>query len=186
MRVPDALIRRVCFPTSYRLPKEEPMIFPAPIKAVKRAVSSVNANLALSRFVGHTSGSRTTLYPDRSSIAGIYDYVWGNLSNEQYQFFWGRSEIKSGWRKCRICDETFLTDMEAKNHLLASDCKYITGEVSKLVRHTRQCIVCDTKTKKKTWGMVLCSEKCVTEYRFHNPETFTWFRGVIQHGGIVQ
>ena len=175
-RVPDALIRRLCYPSSYRLPKVERLMYPAPKDAPR----------IFSNFPVVRRGSVSTFYPERKALEEVQ---LGNLLNDEYRLFVGRATNVSTWGQCRWCDGHFRNFEARKNHLTSGKCKENLSELYRNVRVATKskpmcCLVCDLQKDSLTWGIPICSISCANKWRFAMPDAFLFERTVMKQGGI--
>jgi hypothetical protein len=161
-RVPNALIRRLCYSTSYRLPKMEHMQYP-PIPAEAEKKPYVPAHVP-SRLVQPTGG-----HPHRQRELAL-DYEKGNLKNDEYRFFVGYPSTVSTHSTCRWCQGRFETDAARKAHKKA-ECKRKLTDLYAMLLKDHNCVMCDNHTVKEYWGIPLCTTTCQNEFRFTLSQT---------------
>lgn len=178
-RVPVALIRRLCYPSTYRLPKLERLQFPAPKAPIKPAPSAYDGMM-------HRAATTIALANGKPPIPALNQIVqrmtqrsvpgptpcYGNLNNEEYRFWAGHSEPEYSDAQCRWCSSHFRTADQRKQHHADSDCRENLMVVVKLLRHDKNCVCCDDRTTNAKWGIPLCDEKCENEWRYSLPGAF--------------
>ena len=155
-RVPNSLIRRLCYPTSYRLPKLEYMQYP-PKPAEMERKSYVPSHVP-NRLI-----SAAELMARRASAQ--LDYDKGNLKNDEYRFFVGYPVVGSNCSTCRWCQARFDSEDGRKAHKKA-ECKRKLTDLYTLLLKDRNCVMCENHTAKEYWGVPLCSVTCKNEFRF--------------------
>lgn len=154
-RVPVALIRHVCYPSGYRLPKLQPLEYkwepPKPpvtvVPGFQRAAQ------------GWVSPNTVTNYK-----------IKGNLSNEEYRFFVGNRQTHLEVSHCRWCAECFTSILSRRAH--KTPCKTLLIDLYRELRDLSRCAVCEKACKRTAWGIPLCGEKCEHEWRFASPQAF--------------
>lgn len=154
-KVPVALIRRLCYPSAYRLPHLERLVFPVPKAAVKRPASP------LSRLNG------PRVLP--GSVIDTTALTAGNLPNEEYRFWFGHRQTSWMDSVCRCCGANCYTKTARERHLLEGDCKENLLFVYRRLVKDANCVCCDGRTRKQKWGVPLCSDECIKEWKFSAP-----------------
>lgn len=155
MRVPNSLIRRLCYPTSYRLPRMDHMQYP-PKPADMERKPYVPAHVP-SRLVNPTvqySRHQETL-----------DFNKGNLKNDEYRFFVGYPATHSTHSTCRWCQARFETEEGRKLHKKA-ECKRKLTDLYELLLKDSNCVMCENRTPREYWGIPLCNLTCQNEFKF--------------------
>lgn len=166
VRVPNALIRRVCYPTSYRLPKMPPRLeFPK-----KPEEKPVVPHIPVRSTFAMRGSPPHLVDISGKSPAVVMDYGRGNLPNDEYRFFIGYPAKQSTVSVCRWCTGRFETEAARKAHK-ESDCKRNLISLYQRLRLDKLCVVCDVKTHREYWGLPLCSDACEQEYRFAVPDS---------------
>lgn len=148
--VPIALIRQVCYPTSYRLPKLVRLDFKQPSAASAHVV----------HFPVHQSTSTTA------------DFEWakkafnaGNLPHGDYRFFVGRLDKHNGSGVCRWCRDILYTEKARKEHK-GNRCQEKLTRLYRTLLDARHCAVCNRLTHSEHWGIPLCIDSCRNEWKF--------------------
>jgi hypothetical protein len=176
MKVPDALIRRVCYPSSIRLPDLDIMTYPTPKPAIEKIP------LALPR--------PAEFHPfDNSRFlrAVVPDYP-GNIPNEEYRFWIGKLTQTVTTAECRWCNVVVDSLAHMRIHLRAGQCKENLLAVYKKIRHPPSpiaqpdCLCCDRPTDKLEWGVPICSTKCKNAWKFRSPEGFAYAKKMYELG----
>lgn len=152
LKVPNALIRRLCYPTSYRLPKMEHMQYPPkPADTVKKPYVPSHVPTRL---------TQPTVQP-----SSTLDYEKGNLKNDEYRFFVGYPSTASTHSTCRWCQGRFETETARKAHKKA-ECKRKLTDLYAVLLKDSNCVMCDNRTPREYWGIPLCSATCRNEFKF--------------------
>lgn len=154
-KVPVALIRRLCYPSTYRLPKLKRLMFPRPVSA--KLMPETPVIVPYSRLVGNRV------------LPGSSEGVVHNLPNEDYRIWFGRAH--SGWcsATCRWCGAICHTKETRNAHLLNGTCDTHLLAIYRILRKDGNCACCDDRTTKAKWGVPLCSDECVDEWRISLP-----------------
>lgn len=179
LRVPYGLIRQLCYPGGTRLaPRITKIRPPEPdvdaehigysyhpptstgeaAPTIIRPVLSAGFNPVLPANMGlglHLETSQGEL----SSM--------GNLSNEAYKFFKGSVIVNSNYFQCRGC----LIEEAVKERKLVHmrDCRVLMQRIEERIKRDRVCVICNLSTSRDRWKIPLCSEACVTKWRFLIP-----------------
>lgn len=152
-RVPIALIRRLCYPSGYHLPKLERLEFPP--KKPSAVVTPIN----------HYR---------------VIDASKGNLPREMYEFFIGKLNVNEYVATCRWCGAHVYGEHSwaghGKSEGVDKGCKRHLKDLYRTLTMTQQheCIVCDSSTSCTTWGVPLCSKKCEQAFMFEQPLTMRY------------
>ena len=176
MAAPLWVIKSICMPYGARLDKLEPL---------KRtthfhAGGSTSFPPMGSRFLpgiyrddpwdggdGHImqfpSAARPTLPIENGKI------IAGNLDNHEYEFFAGSVWDASDKATCRMCQETFWQKSTRKDHYTKTECSQLIKKLATFLRRDKQCVVCDSRTTRTTWGFPLCDKECVAIFKFWSP-----------------
>lgn len=179
--VPVALIRRLCYPSTYRLDKLEYIQFPTPKLALPAPTNErLVANALATRHINHANGA-----PGSRTILGTRDIVdamrqhsqpmpisgnkVGNMPNEEYRFWAGRKDPEWDDCICRFCEAHVRGGEGRKGHHTNSQCRENLGIVYKMLRREKTCVVCDAATPFQKWGLPLCDTACQTEWRLTIP-----------------
>lgn len=154
--MPIALIRRLCYASGRRLPKLERIEFP-PKKVAATGVSQLVSNGRL------------------LSTVGVSTIFKGNLEKQLYQFYVGKMRSNDNSAVCRWCDTMGFGSMFLRDHGkgagTATGCKKHLVDIYKTFVLNGQCMMCDARTTRTSWGVPLCSEECEKEWQFHNPRS---------------
>lgn len=179
MKVPDALIRRLCYSSgAKRLPKLKRLLYPAPMEAIP---------IPPFRTPVHIAGpGRMTMYPDRqlALVAPPSKIEAGNITVDDYRWFIGRKIVQSTMSQCRFCDAHIHRADLMKPHLNAGNCKSQMVVLYTRLRKDRNCVVCDARTGGMKWGIPLCSDTCIESWKFALPDNFRYEREIFKKGGV--
>lgn len=143
---PIALIRRICYPTSVRLPQRTLLGLKVPKKVIPPVVQS--------RFAGYVRGGETGK---------------GNLHNEEYRFLVGKFDRTLSAATCRWCGDTMYSEKSRKEHQGDNCHRGLTDLYRKLLA-IKKCVICNAYCTKTYWGIPLCGDNCQEEWRFTMPE----------------
>lgn len=145
MPIPIALIRKICYPAGYRLPK---------LARLDYTWKPPQQTPALTQM--HAMTPRPIL---------------GSLQNDEYRFFIGKSQ--PGWTvaTCRWCGALFYNVDERKKHK-AQRCKEKLVKLYARLLSKSCCMACGALTKEEYWGIPLCDISCQNDWRFRLPEPF--------------
>lgn len=178
LKVPVAMIRRLCYPSSYRLPKLKRLQFPLPKVPVKAAPFRNPMDSTSPRLVGSVRDT-IAIRGNASLLAKIMAVTnqpevkkRGNLGNEEYRFWSGHCEPEYSDAQCRWCQAHVRSVVERKAHHTHSDCRENLMIVFRLLRKDHNCVCCDDRTPEEKWGVPLCDEKCQNEWRYSIPGSF--------------
>jgi hypothetical protein len=146
LRIPVALIRQVCYPTSYRLPKMAHLV------TEKEPVSEPVRSYA------------NPVYPRLRQV------ITGNLPNDEYRFFQGTYDENTTTATCRWCREILHSQEARLKH--KGDCKVKLVELYGVLLSARHCIVCNSFTSETYWGIPLCKIDCKDQWKISNSTAF--------------
>lgn len=145
MKVPIALIRQVCYPTSYRLPKMSSLAWE------KEPVDTPRSPYTVHRTDGFVQVHRSSFAERRRD-----PLIWeGNLPLEAYRFFTGQFNKESTMSTCRWCGTTFTTHDQREQHG-KSTCKPSLVQAYAYLQTIERCGVCNNLTHSTKWGVPLC------------------------------
>lgn len=148
-RVPVALIRHICYPAGYRLPKLERLDY----KWVKPTVPP----------------PLETHRPSSLSLpVGVSDK--GNLPYEEYRFYYGRVSLHSPHSNCRWCNLFFSHELARLAHV--GPCKRALVDLYTILLKEGKCAVCLGRTCKSVWGIPLCGINCMAIWKFNGVKVF--------------
>lgn len=167
-RVPDSLIRRLCYPSSYRLPKLVHLEFP---KKVIPVVSAYNRNYD----AAFGRGSRL-----RAGTDHLQDWQKGNLHKDEYRFWIGAPFIKSNLSTCRWCKAMCYSPLDRKNHTSKGCNPKLITVYGALLREA-MCVMCRKPTYgTASWGVPFCSKTCAEAWRYEDPPFLRFRVGALQ------
>jgi len=146
MAVPVALIRQLCYPSGYRLPKLTRLEY-----KWKPAEAAKPYSVALAR-VNPTP-------------------MQGNLPNDEYRFFVGKYEKTWMASTCRWCGSLFHNVDGRKRHKDAK-CKEKLTRLYARILPNKRCVACNAVTTREYWGLPFCSVVCENTWRFTEPPVF--------------
>lgn len=170
MRVPDALIRAVCYPTSYRLTKLKRLEIP---KKEATVVPVVNPIAPLSVLPPKRRRGTTYTYDQQKKQMILLERK-GNLKNDDYRFFYGSAQEHHIAANCRWCDKVTPSPEARKNGHDA--CKFQLLQLYQRLKKDRNCAVCESRSSSFHWGVPLCSKECKDAFKFENPHPLVWER----------
>jgi hypothetical protein len=151
LKVPNSMIRHVCYQTNYRLPQLERL-------AVERAPKKV---IPITNIRGYTP-SRITLREGK---------LKGNLPRDDYRFFLGTYGGDNEIGVCRWCGIVTHSSKERREHG-KSTCKCSLVELYGILLIGKKCAICNAFTGEKCWGLPLCKDGCQNEWMVHASPTF--------------
>lgn len=164
-KVPIWFWRLKAAPYGARLPKRT-------IRAPKKWSKEDKVLPILNARVGRQLAARNVRARKPGSLAGFE----GNLKAEQYQYFYGlKGSVNSAaysWGMCRICRRTFTNEADRMKHLKRKagerlSCAMKAIIVCNLLMRDGACVICDTRTEDRKWGLPLCDrEACLTTFMF--------------------
>lgn len=146
---PIALIRRICYPTSVRLPQRALLGIRVPKKVIPTVVES---RFYAARNFGRVGNNRK-----------------GNLNNEEYRFFIGKFDSTLVVSTCRWCGDAFYSAKARKDHE-GIDCHRALTDLYKKLIALKKCAICQAYCSKTYWGVPLCGDSCQEEWRFTMPD----------------
>src|ERR1700744_1386054 len=153
-RVPVSLIRGICYPTSYRLPKISYMPIASEVKNPSVYVPPTEPR-----------------WRRRVSEIGT------NLPKGDYRFFKGSYRSDSPMATCRWCEMVLSSKEERKKHG-KGHCTVRLVSAYKLLLAAEKCAICMAFTKSTTWGIPLCPDRgCREEWKIRGSE---YFRGTLE------
>jgi len=94
----------------------------------------------------------------------------GSLMEEEYRFWIGSREAYSTWGQCRRCGKMAYNTSERRAH--SDETPYPNCNTRLVMAYNellkkRQCLVCQGGSGAKArWGIPLCSQACVEEWKF--------------------
>jgi hypothetical protein len=140
VRVPIALIHQLCYPTSYRLPKQTRL-------EVKKPVESPTSPAVCKQTIGY------------------FRNQMGNLHHGDYRFFVGRVQKQESIASCRWCREVLMSQSLRKKHK-GNKCQEKLGKVYKEALLAKRCVACGVTTEAQHWGVPLCLGECRDNFKF--------------------
>lgn len=175
VRVPYGLIRALCYPGGTRLAPRVSGVRPPEPEVMALDIPWVNPGNWTQSSRGYTpagtviSPTTMTMVPTRPVIVpdGLMDSM-GNLSNEAYKFFKGSTIRASHFFQCRGCGKDEYVKERKLVHMKA--CRPLMQAIEDRVRRDKVCVICNQSTSKERWRIPMCSEICVTKWRFSNPD----------------
>lgn len=148
---PIALIRRVCYPTSYRLPAMARMAVRAQEKPP----------------IVYPASAGVIVHPGRFHRMPVPN-MDGNLSKEEYRFFIGK--IDKGYRVavCRWCSAYVHSEEDRRDHKENECPRKLISLYSKLIK-IGKCGFCNNVTSHYVWGIPICGKTCENAWKFEMP-----------------
>lgn len=172
-KVPIALIRHLCYQSSYRLPKLERIQFPEPMLPKPKPYHANRATNLLKIVQGATRP--VILIPAGFPSVDPSIVSRGNLPNDEYRYYVGKMSEQYLFATCRFCEAVIGGPVNRKNHETGY-CKENLLIIYRLLREKGNCVVCDKKTNYSKWGIPLCTIPCENEWRFSIPGAFKFER----------
>ena len=89
------------------------------------------------------------------------------LNQGDFRYWNGlQSTVNRSYAACRCCGEIHHSHKTRKEHLKKEGCGSKLTQAFKLLAKDDRCVVCNDKTRKKNWGIPLCSKDCEHEWAF--------------------
>lgn len=152
-RIPIALIRKLCYPSGYRLPHLERLDYTWKNPAEQ------------------ASSQTTRSGPVTIHVPRIVTVIKGSLPNDEYRFFIGKMEAVWLGSNCRWCD-TFLHNADFRKQHKTRGCNLKLISLYKKLCERHACMACGGHTSREVWGVPLCSVSCDNYWRVSNPLPF--------------
>lgn len=109
----------------------------------------------------------------------------GNLTNWLYRF-WVGTKFESGkFSMCRCCRKTIYDEKERENHndAYSPSCyKRLTDAYRKMLAD-KFCVVCHAFTNRQEYGVPLCKDYCVSQWKFSQDSKWTLLEGALRMTG---
>lgn len=156
LRVPLGLIRALCYPGGTRLPQRVSKARPSEIEG-----DAVTIPVVYASAVSYVP----VVMPESFRNPGLD--VMGNLSNEAYKFFKGSAIKVSHYFQCRGCFVEAYVKEQKLQHM--RECRPLMQAIEERVRRDKVCVICNLSTDKSRWQIPLCSETCISKWRFQMP-----------------
>jgi hypothetical protein len=96
------------------------------------------------------------------SLQRMHAFTSGPLHLNEYRFW--RASGTNGC--CRLCMAIVPTTAERRAHQRERSCTVKLVDAYKLLLKDMKCVVCDTKTTHKMWGVPLCGQTCIARWQF--------------------
>ncbi len=165
LSIPRGILRQLCYPGGVRLPRiidrtkpPEPTDDALYIYEAYKPVYVPQRPAQPARIIG----------PSKVETLPVIDY--GNLSNEAYKFFIGSRVKSSTYFRCRGCGG--IEDHIDRRMYHMRDCRDLMKAIEERVKRDKICVVCNTGTSHTKWLIPLCSEACITKWRFSSPDAW--------------
>ena len=113
----------------------------------------------------HYSGNTTQTTP-------IHHEPWtdgDNLAHHQYRWWVGSQWKQSQSSTCRACHHTFYSERDREQHHKTTKCRSKLTHVYSTLLRDKNCVVCDKRTGRATWGVPLCSKTCQEYWKLNEP-----------------
>jgi hypothetical protein len=91
----------------------------------------------------------------------------GNLPNADFRFFFGSQLNGSRYSQCRVCNAQCYSGVERKEHMEETGHTVCLVHAYAVMQKERLCVMCDQATRRRVWGVYLCSRTCQFEWMFH-------------------
>ena len=102
-----------------------------------------------------------------------------NLSENELRFWAGGRSLMSPIATCRCCGKFINSNVSnkplkqlIKEHQSEFKCTKVLVEAYKLLHEKKACAMCNQSTEAKRYGVHLCKEICMSEWRFSSSSGF--------------
>ena len=171
LRIPYGFIKALCYGGGNRL---APRINRTPPPEGTTEAVPITQTWTGSGTGSYSPSGSTVISPTNvTQIAGGRDICLGlgNLSNEMYRYFMGISTEESTFFTCRGCLIPESGREKAPRHF--DNCRQLIQFIAERVRRDKVCVICNTGTQRECWKIPLCSDLCITKWRFSIPPAWT-------------
>lgn len=166
LRIPYGLLRQLCYAGGTRLAPLVSKVRPPELELDAEHIpwtSSATTAPSIGR------GGPIVVNPTAMTVIDGQDHL-GNLSNEAYKFFRGSMIPGSTMFQCRGCGMEEHLKERRLLHMRA--CRPLMQAIEERIKRDKVCVICNTGTSRERWQIPLCSEACVTKWRFVIPEPY--------------
>lgn len=183
LRVPYGLIRQLCYGGGTRLEPRVRKVRPPEPEELVESTWTPSTSGYVAPGIPSTPfelARKAELARNRAvEILGpeLVTEIMGNLKNESYRFFKGSSVKDSPYFQCRGCLAEEYMAVRKLYHM--RECRPLIQEIESRARRDKCCLICNTHTKKDKWNVPLCSEACITKWRFAMPEPWLASRRLV-------
>lgn len=93
----------------------------------------------------------------------------GNLDSWMYRFWIGTKYVKGSTRICKCCRKAGYTKAfsDEHNNDQSPSCYRRLVDAYKSLINRKLCVCCGSNTFRQEWGVPLCSDICVSEWKFN-------------------
>ncbi len=120
------------------------------------------------------------------SAPPISERSWpGNLPNDEYRFWLGKPAQHASTAICRACGAERFTAVGRRDHLKEVGCTKVLVAAYKELLADGVCVICDTKTARRGWGVPLCSIKCNNFWKFNQQQVLPTVKWAIDKSNRV-
>jgi len=133
-----------------------------------RKVSGYPAGIRMPK-IGHYYETGNFVGRTLHDIKNMFSGKEGDpLSGGDYRYWCGippSSTAKKGFASCRCCGSVLVTKKLRTDHK-KEGCGARLEEAFKMLRRTKECVICDLATHRKVYGLPMCSKDCEYEWEF--------------------
>ena len=151
--IPDWILRKKLYPGGVRLPKLTRWFSDA-----KTDLSAYNSRFLPTVYAGYTN-----------------DPITEPLTNGDFRF-WNGSQATTlrHYASCRMCGALEFNRRNRKEHMKEGCGGKLTAAYRLLAKDFR-CVICNDKTSRSHWGVMLCSKDCEVEWSYvtRQPDALT-------------
>lgn len=93
----------------------------------------------------------------------------GNLDNWMYRYWIGTKYVNGSMRICKCCRMAGYTELFQHEHAdkhTPSCCRRLTDAYKRMI-HNKLCAVCASNTHRQEYGVPLCTDACISEWKFN-------------------